>query len=88
MKWVLNLRYFCTILTFSGYPVFVRVPTLSCRLLRNSEFILILAYLADIFDALNHLNRQMQAVESTSSKQKKTRRRLQKNYLYETTNKE
>ena len=26
----------------------------------NSEFILILAYMADIFDALNHLNRQMQ----------------------------
>ncbi|XP_035007625.1 protein ZBED8-like [Hippoglossus stenolepis] len=25
----------------------------------NSEFILILAYMADIFDALNHLNRQM-----------------------------
>ena len=26
----------------------------------NSEFILILAYMADIFDALNHLNQQMQ----------------------------
>ena len=26
----------------------------------NSEFILILAYMADIFDALNHFNRQMQ----------------------------
>ena len=36
----------------------------------NSEFILILAYMADIFDALNHLNQQMM-VESTSSKRKK-----------------
>ena len=27
---------------------------------KNSEFILILAYMADIFDALNHLNQQMQ----------------------------
>ena len=26
----------------------------------NSEFIRILAYMADIFDALNHLNQQMQ----------------------------
>ena len=26
----------------------------------NSEFILILAYMADIFDALNHLNREIQ----------------------------
>ncbi|XP_063844736.1 protein FAM200C-like [Scylla paramamosain] len=26
----------------------------------NSEFILILVYMADIFDALNHLNQQMQ----------------------------
>ena len=28
----------------------------------NSEFILILAYMADIFDALNHLNQQMQGI--------------------------
>lgn len=27
---------------------------------KNSEFILILAYMADIFAALNHLNQQMQ----------------------------
>ncbi|XP_054464244.1 protein FAM200C-like [Anoplopoma fimbria] len=31
-----------------------------CHRLQDSEFILILAYIADIFDALNHLNRQMQ----------------------------
>ena len=28
---------------------------------KNSEFILILAYMVDIFDALNNLNQQMQA---------------------------
>ena len=36
----------------------------------NSEFILVLAYMFDIFDALNNLNQQMQGVESTLSKWK------------------
>ena len=37
---------------------------------KNSEFILVLAYMVDIFDALNNLNQQMQGVESTLSKKK------------------
>ena len=36
----------------------------------NSEFILVLAYMIDIFDALNNLNQQMQGLESTLSKWK------------------
>ena len=37
---------------------------------KNSEFFLVLAYIVDIFDALNNLNQQMQGVESTLSKWK------------------
>ena len=69
MKWALNLKYFCTIPTFgssaleSTEPVFALRVELAVLLLEhqhchadcfeNSEFILVLAYMADVFGALN-----------------------------------
>ena len=41
--------------------VFAIAPTLSCRLFENSEFIFVLAYMADIFEAFNYLNQQIQS---------------------------
>ena len=77
MKWALNSRYFCTILTFGGCPgqkcwtVFspcvwelaVFLPEhqyCHAGFFENSEFILVLTYMADSFGALNHLIQQMQ----------------------------
>ena len=69
MKWALNLKYFCTIPTFgssaleSTEPVFALRVELAVLLLEhqhchadcfeNSVFILVLAYMADVFGALN-----------------------------------
>ena len=48
----------------------------------NSEFILILAYMADIFDAINHLNKQMQGGGVNIIDAEENLRSFKKNYSY------
>ena len=52
----------------------------------NSEFILVLAYMVDIFDALNNLNQQMQGGGVNIIKVEEYLKTLKKNELTETTN--
>lgn len=61
-KWALNSRYFSTILMFGAESCFCHQEYQHRHgdCFKNSEFILILAYTADIFAALNHLNQLMQ----------------------------
>ena len=55
----------------------------------NSEFILVLAYMADIFGALNHLNQQMQGGGvSTIEAEEHLKVFQKKNRTKETTNRE
>ena len=48
----------------------------------NSEFNLILAYMIDIFDALNHLNRQMQGGEVNIIKAEENLKAFKKNATF------
>lgn len=69
-KWALNSGYFCNIQWLSRGKVRNRVFATHVKLalflrvhqncLENSKLILILLYMGDIFDALNHLNSQKQ----------------------------
>ena len=52
----------------------------------NSEFILVLAYMVDIFDALNNLNQQMQGDGVNIIEVEEHLKTLKKNDLTETTN--
>lgn len=45
---------------------------------KNSQFILVLASMPDIFDALNHLNQQMQRVGVNINEAEKTLKTFQK----------
>ena len=54
----------------------------------HSEFILILGYMADIFDALNHLNRQMQGGGVNIMEAKENPKVFKKATFMETTNRE
>jgi len=85
IKWALHLRYFCTILTFGGYP-WGRcwIMFLTCVWVLSS-FSFWRTWL--IFSMLSIISINIcRTVESTSSKRKKTWRRLQSATFMETTN--
>ena len=54
--------------------------------LENSEFILVLAYMVNIFDALNNLNQQMQGGGVNIIEAEEHLKAFKKNALMETTN--